>query len=163
MRGLAPNGLTIRNETNGTCCKVLSLPSPPYSLVIDSDSCLVQCKDGTTLVKAFELHDEGYVALTPYGEVYQDIAVSWFSGSNIVHIDSEDITYSDEWINKYIFIGGEWHKIVDTLNGGGLVLMTRFADSGSQSTMITTMNEITIEGDGLALEDISIDYIPRVL
>lgn len=29
--------------------------------------------------------------------------------------------------------------------------------------MITTMNEITIEGDELTLEDISADYIPRVL
>ena len=162
FNGTAPNGFTIINETNRSVCKILGLPQSPTQLIVDGDNCQVLMNSDTS-TEAFELHDDGYVYLTPYEEVYRDVTATWAAKANIIYINSDQIVPSKALINKFIYINGNWHKIIDCLNDGGLVLMTRFSSAGSASAIITTMNEIVIEGEDLSLTDMSLTYAPRVL
>lgn len=200
LRGKAPNGFTITNETNGSVCKVLGMPTSPLLLVVDGENCKVLCGNGTylgekfvivadgyvlmdiddnviyehvgpegidlnaeTAKRAFEFHDEGYIILEPYGEVYRDVSAKWSAGSNTVYIESSEILSLEDIVGKFIRLNGSWLKIVDSLDDGGLVLSERIAIAGAENTMITTMNELIIEGEGVSIEDISITYTPRVL
>lgn len=115
-----------------------------------------------TAVRSFEYHDDGYITLSPFGELYQDIDVTWSAGSNVVYLKTNEPLPTGGVVGQFIRINGEWHKIVSQLNDGGYVLSTRFDNAGRQLTMITTMNELIIEGEGLNLEDISIAYTPKV-
>lgn len=200
LRGSAPNGFTITNDTNGTSCKILGMPESPLLLVIDSENCRVLCGDGSflgeryvitadgyillneegkiiyeqvgpqgidldpkTAIRAFELHDDGYITLDPYGEVYRDVPTHWGAGSNIVYIDWTKILPSETLVGKFIRLENEWHKIVDELDDGGLVIMNTLRDAGNESSLITTLNELIIEGDGFSFEDIAVTYTPKVL
>lgn len=140
-------------------------------VLVDDNSFVLYSKPGmegteldmSSVVDAFDLHDEGYIRLEPYDEVYRDILVTWTANTNIARIQSDNIDVSDALIGKHIFLNNEWTKIVDVLDDGGQVLTDTFLTSDSQITMITTMNELEISGDDIGLESLTITCNPKVL
>lgn len=80
-------GLTIMNQTNGTECKILSLPSSGY-LEIDSFHGAIVHVNGESRTLNFEYHDEGYMNLAPYGRKLNDVVATTTSGSSTVTLDN---------------------------------------------------------------------------
>lgn len=173
QRGQADNGITFNNLTNGSFCKIISLPEPPAIQLIDSDSCRVQYGYGydinapqmNTFQDFFEFHQDGYILQEPYEEVYRDVLVTWKAGTNLVSVVSvvSGQIPDDSFIGKYIYIDSTWRRIEDVLDDGTLVQTGNFAEDGYEFSTITTMNEITISGEDVSLTDISISVSPRVL
>lgn len=131
LRGTAPNGAVLKNLTNGTSCKLIALPEDPSYLRIDADNCRVQYGFGDSakalyenmMEDAFEFHDDGYILLEPYDELYKNVPVKLNAGSNIMMPDAS-FASGDHLIGKYAMIisiygFGIWLKIEDVLNNGG--------------------------------------------
>lgn len=115
----------------------------------------------STFKDGFEFHEDGYISLDSYGEVYRDVSISWKAGTNAVIINS-GAKADDHLIGKYIWIY-VWQKIEDVLDDGSLILAGTFQQDGQMVSTITTMNEIVITGDDVALTDIYVTCSPRVL
>lgn len=169
LRGSAPNGVTFRNLSNGTKCKLKTVPQAPAVLSVNADSCRVRYGYGDdigepwldTFEDAFEYHEDGYITLVP-GDVIRDVGVSWSKGSNLIKVTS-GTEVNDSLINRYIWIAGEWLQILDVLNDGSLVLSVTAAGTGSQANaQIASMNEIEIVGEDAVLTDIHASLAPRV-
>jgi len=77
------DGVTITNNTNGSECKLLSLPSSGY-LEIDSFHGTVVHVEGDNRTLDFEYHDEGYLTLASYGKRTDEVMATTQSGSATV-------------------------------------------------------------------------------
>lgn len=85
IAGSAPSGLTIRNLSNGTSCKIVGLPSDG-ALHIDGQLGKVTVITEGNETDAFDLHDEGYITLSPYENIYRDLLVQTAEGSNALKV-----------------------------------------------------------------------------
>lgn len=144
--------------------------SEGYALIDENDNVVFEHVgeegvelDMETAVRAFELHDEGYIFLDSFGEVYRDITASWSANSNTVYVEADIPLPLDTFVGKFIHLNSEWKKIVDILDDGALVIEETLTEADNQNTIVTTMNELIIEGEGLSLDNISATYSPRVL
>lgn len=157
VSGKAPNGLKITNQTTGDICEIVSLPSS-LTLTVDSEHGFV-CTSAAPDTAAFEYHDLGYIRLAPCIPYERDVMVNYTSGKN-------EITFSthfpvEENVGQYIYVGGEWLRIT-SVNKNKATVNKNLAVSGFEETMIATLNEIVVEGNGLALTTLEIDYEPRI-
>lgn len=152
--GFAPNGLTISNS-NGDKCVITLLPTSGY-LEIDSDYGTVKLMPNDEM--AFEFHNDGFIRLDPCIPYYSDVIASFTSNSNIVSLPAFSINKS--LVGKYIRLSGEWIRISSITSDGNIIVGKRMQSSGVEQTMIVNMNEQTISGDNVSLNQFEINYVP---
>lgn len=156
--GSAPNGMTITNRTTGDICTLLALPSAPDSLIVNGEEGSVKLAsdpDGF----AFDYHDEGYITLAPCVPYDRDALAVYTEGSNVVNIYNIDLT--DEYVGRYIYLNGSWMRIISIQGESEVIVNAMLSASGNEMTMIAVMNEIDVEGDGLELTLLEMDYVAR--
>ena len=157
IAGTAPNGLMIRNATTGDVCEIVSLPSS-LVLTIDSETGWVSSTadpDGS----AFEYHDLGYIRLAPCTPYEREVVASYVSGLNMITFPMYETT--EENVGQYIRLDGEWLRIISV--SGKTAIVNKFLKKTSvENTMITTMNEISVEGEGAELTLLKMEYEPRI-
>lgn len=158
IAGTAPNGVTIENRTTGAVCKLLAIPAPPDCLVLDSETGDVYLGSDTD-GHCFEVHDEGYIRLAPCTPYQRDMVISYTSGSN--KITFSDYAITEDNVGQYILLAGSWYRIIAVTNASTAVLNASMSKSGAESTIIATMNEITITADGANITTLEIDYTPK--
>lgn len=152
------DGVTITNNTNGSECKLLSLPSSGY-LEIDSFHGTVVHVEGDNRTLDFEYHDEGYLTLASYGKRTDEVMATTQSGSATV--TQANCKIDDSLIGKYIRLGNAWLKIEAT-DEDTVTVSSALAKSETVITKITGMNEISISGSNLNLTKLEIDYYPMM-
>ena len=154
--GTAPNGLTIQNSSDDVC-KIVSLPSSGY-LEINSDHGTVKTMPGDEL--AFEYHDEGYIRLDPCTPYERDVMVSYAANSNIVSFVARST--ADSLVGRYVRLNGEWLRIVSIHSENSVIVSKKLSTSGVEQTMVCTMNELTVSGEGASLTKFEIEYVPLI-
>ena len=112
IAGTASNGVTIKNKTNGDICKLKSLPDNGNYLEITSETGRIQMLPSYPDAVVYNYHDYGYIRLAPSWPVYDDITVTFTSGSN--EITSSDFTFTKSFEGYYLFIDGGWYRISAT-------------------------------------------------
>lgn len=152
-------GLTIQNETNGTKCKLLSLPSSGY-LEIDSFHGSVVHVNGNTKTQDFQNHDEGFLKLEP-SMLEKDMTIGITRNSNIASVFDYPVTNS--LVGRYVNINNSWVKITGINSDGRLVLESSSSSTGSISTKLATINKITVTGTNISLSTFEIDYYPMIV
>lgn len=154
IAGTAPNGITIKNKTNGTSCTLSSLPDGK-TLEIDSKLGTVKA-DGYL---AFEYHESGFIRLASYDWKYDNVTGQSEEGSTSVFITNTD---TDEgMVGKYIRMGSAWNKITE-VGDHSITVEKPARKTAVEICMIAGMNEMEIEGDGYTLTTLSVDYAPRI-
>lgn len=157
IAGTAPNGITIRNQTTGDVCEFISLPSG-LTLIVDSEHGSISTSDDPNGF-AFEYHDMGYIRLKPCIPYERDVAVSYIEGSNIIDFTIFDL--AEDNVGQHVRLNGEWVKILSV--SGKSAVINKFMDvTGSEYTMLATLNEISIEGDSVELELFELSYEPCI-
>jgi phage-related protein len=160
ITGTAPNGLTITNTTNNTVCVLRGLPSDA-TLIIDSETGLVQAQGSGSPEIAFVYHDHGYITLTPNDGLNFTCHCEYTSRSQnaTVILDiPEDLTGS------YLYIGGTWKKINShNMDTGAIQLSASAGATGNSEVHIAKMNKIAITGTNVSLSGLSYSFTPRAL
>lgn len=158
--GTAANGLTITNETNGSTCEILSLPSTGY-LEIDSRLGAVTWVHGTARDLAFSRHGEGFIVLEPYMAFDDKATVKYTAGST-----SAEILYTttpENLVGKYLYIDGAWNKVLSVTDEGVATMQNAAAHDGIAEAKAVTMNEITITGDSVTLTRLEAHSFPIIV
>lgn len=156
--GAAPNGVIITNNTTGDVCSLLSLPSAPNHIEVDGEIGTVKILPADPDGFAFELHDMGYITLAPCLPYWRDVAASYKAGSNVITLHA---FYGEDIVGRHIRLNGEWLKIIAERSGGEYIVSKNLPKAGMENTMITTMNEISVQGTDLSLTMLEIEYTPR--
>ena len=151
-------GQTITNATNGTKCKLSSLPASGY-LKIDSFLGGVAVVNNGSETLDFQYHDQGFLTLAPYGQKIDNAIVTCTSNSTSAIIDESLLGY--DLVGKYIRLGNSWKKIA-AAQGTAITLNENAGVSGVKITKIVGMNEITITGTDISLSQLSMDYFPMI-
>ena len=163
IAGTASNGVTIKNKTNGDICKLKSLPDNGNYLEITSETGRIQMLPSYPDAVVYNYHDYGYIRLAPSWPVYDDITVTFTSGSN--EITSSDFTFTKSFEGYYLFIDGGWYRIsatYESTNPHKAVISARPSNSDTVQTPIVRMNEITITGEDAELTRMNIYFTPYV-
>ena len=152
---------TITNKTNGSKCVLLGI-TPGITtdagklLKIDTETARVTL-EGVDTQMAFNLHDNGYIWLSPCTPFVRNIFVSYTNGStNISSIGG----FTEEMAGQYIYLNGAWRKIFRYVDADTLTLKSNMDATGGEPTQIVTMNEI--EFADMTLTHLEMDYTPRV-
>lgn len=154
LSGTAENGISFRNQTNGTVCKLLELPSSGV-LKIDGTTGYISVEGE----KAFECHDIGYITLEPYGDIQRGIHAT-ASGSTVTLTDR---TTTPDMAKRFMRVGNIWVRINSVVSDTELNVAWTFHDPVTdENAMITTMNDIRISGD-YTLTSLNISYTPIVV
>lgn len=159
--GTAAKGLTITNMINGNECVLTSLPSGSDYIEIDGHCGLVRKLPSEPDKSAFAYHDLGYITLEPSTPYDRGVVAHYSSGSNEVTFDFFEVDSS--YVDRYIYLGGSWLRIMSVTATGSAIVEKRFQTTGSEQTMITNMNHITITGDNITLNRLEFEYTPYVL
>lgn len=126
-------------------------------LKIDTDTGRVTLEGTNSTQLAFNMHDAGYVWLSPCTPYVRDASVSYTSGSaNITSIG----VFTEEMEGQYVYLDGAWRKILRYVDANTLTLTSAVSSTGSDITPIVTMNEI--EFADITLTHLEMDYTPRV-
>lgn len=158
--GGSGTNITITNNTNGTACRLVELPSTGY-LEIDGERGLVTWVNGTQRVIFFEYHNEGYMTLAPFLPKLFHVMVSYTAGSDTVTVMSAPP--NQRWVGMYIRLNDVWQKITAVSSANRtLTLENAVAASGVEVTKAVTMNEISITGQSLTLTRLNLLYTPRI-
>ena len=153
--------VSITNHTNGTACKLNSLPESGY-LEIDSKLGRVTWVHGDDRDLFFEYHNEGYITLDSYLPREFQVDASYTQGSDEVGFYAFPAT--EKLIGKYILLGDSWHKIVSASEEASTVeIDTNMQTTGAELTKIVTMNDIEVTGTNLSLNRLTIDYSPIIV
>lgn len=160
IAGKAPEGVVIRNYTNGTVCTLLSLPSGDDYLEIDSEAGSIKQLPSSPDEFAFEYHDLGYITLSPCTPYQRNITISYTSGSNV--ISNQVGLFTGNWGGRYLRLDGNWVRIIRVQDPWHAVINIQMKNTGAESTMAATMNQISIEGNNVELTKFELDYTPRV-
>lgn len=152
------SGLTISNETNGTKCKLLSLPSSGY-LEIDSFHGAIAHVVGATKTLDFQNHDEGFLKLAPC-ELIKNVTMKTTSGSKVVTIYDYPVTAA--LIGKYIRLGSQWNKIT-AINNRNVTVENNASATENVTTKMGVLNKITVTGSNISLNKFEIDYYPMIV
>ena len=160
LSGSAPNGMILRNTLNGTSCELKELPENGV-LTIDTESGLITNQYAGLTEYAFGCHNRGLISLDPCNIIRNEVTVVYTSGSNVIELP--DLPSWIDPLGKYVWINRKWYRIA-SLNTDGTAVISASADaSGIDVTKIVTMNQIQVEGDGVALTELSYEFTPRLL
>lgn len=157
IAGTAASGLNIRNDTNNTECKLLGLPTGGNVLKIDGSIGYMSVGGE----KAFEYHDIGYVALSPYGNIWRGVHASGTAST----VTLSGMKTTPDMAGKYIYMDGEWLRINTVTSDTTLNVAKTFTGTVTEENgIITGMNDIRVYGDGaITLTTLNIDYTPTVV
>lgn len=152
--------ITIENATTGDVCKIYSLPLAPDYLELDSGCGSVRQMPSKPDGFAFERHNYGFIRLAPCTPYHRDVYVSYSEGSN--EIAFQDLILLEEDVGRYVFLGGEWRRIIYVSDQNHAVINVNMPSSGTESTAVVRMNEITVSGDMDKVTQFDIAFVPRV-
>lgn len=161
LAGDAENG-TITNVTNGKRCVVKGMTqgnttNVGKSLYIDADTGRVTLVGTLDTQLAFEMHDYGYIWLDPCTPFVREIEVAYTNGSKVV---TSAQAFTEEMAGQFIWLNNKWHKIAQYNGVSGITLADAMDATGSETTQIVTMNELTF--DGFTLTKLEFYYTPRM-
>lgn len=88
------------------------------------------------------------------------MAVTTAAGSAEAEISPFDD--ASPFVGKHVLLPDGWKKIV-AADGNTVTLEAEAADGGTVFTKIAQMNEIEIEGTGVTLTRLEIDYDPMIV
>ena len=153
-------GITIKNLTNGSKCKLNSLPNEGY-LKIDGYYGTVKHVTNNSEETDYQYHDEGFLTLEPCGILIKDIAVSIVGGSEEVQVINDVLPESV--IGRYMRVRTKWYKII----GRGSDEHSWVQDDSMPTTgyfvgIIATMNQIEITGSNIHLNKLMIESDPII-
>lgn len=159
VSGNAGIGLTFTNRTNNSKCTFKGFSD--LTVTADGETLrMIRHLEGGDRF-AYEYHDDGYIWLSPCAPYEKQITVSYQSGSDTINSSSGKFRKCME--GQYAWIGGGWMKIVSVQNSQTAKLEAAASSSGSEATVIATVNRITVERKGGAnVSSISLDFTPRV-
>lgn len=153
-------GLVITNETNGSKCKLSSLPSSGY-LEIDSYYGTVTHVQGTAKALDYQYHDEGFLSLDSCGIVMKDIGL--FLVSNTKEVRAINDVMPDSCVGRYLWVRNGWHKITGYGEDAySLTIEDNMTTTGYYAGIIATMNKIVITGTSISLNTFSIESNPVI-
>lgn len=151
--------IEIMNATNGSFCKLNSLPQTGY-LEIDSATGEICVVNGSNREEDFSYHDEGFLTLEPFLPKTFGLIATTTNGSPTITFQAYQPLERD--IGRYIQIGSSWTKIISIGNKSVTIGYTLY-QSKTIKTDIATLNEITISGDNLNFTKLSVDYFPKIV
>ena len=108
----------------------------------------------------FEYHDLGYITLAPCTPYKRDIVTGYTRDSNV--ITNKAVNFTEEWVGKYILLNGRWVRVIHITDAGHAVINEYMGKTGTDTTMLVTMNQIAIEGEDVTLTKFELDYVPLV-
>ena len=159
IAGTAPNGLTIRNNTNGTRCVLRGLPEDG-TLNIDSSTGLISTTSIYGTEPTFLYHDYGHLRLEPNDEMNYTGFLIYNQGSQNAEIILE---VPEDLTGMYLYIDDAWNRINSMDSEGNITLARAALSSGSEYVHLAKMNEMNIAGDGVTLTTLDYSYEPRTL
>lgn len=65
-------------------------------------------------------------------------------------------------IGQYVYLNGEWMRIIYVSASGAVTLNKAMGKSGVESTVVVCMNRISVTCDGGTLTRLDISYKPKV-
>ena len=95
--------------------------------------------------------------MQPFYPHIAPLQVSTTAGSNT--IEFLDATPDKSWIGRFVFLG-EWYKIIYVSANGVVTVHKNVQSETVYTTGIVVMNDLLIEGEGLELTTLDIDYTP---
>lgn len=154
------DGLVITNETNGSKCKLSSLPSDGY-LEIDSYYGTITHVHGETRALDYQYHDEGFLSLDPCGIVMKDVGLHLTRNTKEVRAINDVLP--DSCIGRYLWVRNGWHKITGRgASEHAITIEDTMNVTGYYAGIIATMNKITVTGQSISLNTFSIEASPVI-
>ena len=164
IAGTVGGGVTITNNTTKQSMRFVALSHAVTTdvnkyLVTDSLNGRTVLTNGWKTEPAFVYHDHGFIHLKPSYPVDRNITVSVTDKSNLV--TSEDGMFTDDMIDKYIYIKNSWKKIMDVLDASSLIIDVAADTTATLTTTVAEMNEITVKADSsMDLSKLNFVYFP---
>lgn len=158
IAGTAPNGVKITNMTNGDVCSLLSLPSSPDYLELSSRTGIIQQLPSHPDDLVYSMHDDGFIRLAPSWPSTKTLTVSYRSGSNSVTVTKGSVSEADEGL--YIRLNNQWLRVANVSNATTFTASASLNKTATETTTMTLMNEIKIEGTGATLTTCNITFVP---
>ena len=165
VAGNAGLGFTIRNNTTNQECRIIAMDRAHTTNVgkavyidgINGKTSLISLNNQNIQpVTAFAYHDSGFIDLEPSYPAIRNVFVSGCENTTVTLYNTlyEDVT------GYYIFMDGNWHKIIEQIDEQTLVL-EHHINVLPERTMITKMNEIeVIPDDTINLSKLIFTYKP---
>lgn len=152
VAGEAPDGFMIANSKTRSVVKFIALTDAATTdvsktLVCDSINGKTYLIDEDKNTEyAFLFHDSGFLELAPSEFIIRNVQISFSENSNTITVPSELEEF--DYVNKQMFVDGEWREIVShptettyvvsSLDGGTI------EHSGTGVTDIVSMDKIVI-------------------
>lgn len=161
MAGTATDGV-ITNVTNGKKCAVNGMTEGNTTdvgktLHIDAETGRVTLVGSIDTQLAFEMHDYGYIWLDPCLPFVREIEVGYTSGSTAITSNGK---FTSEMVGQFIWLDDAWRKIAQYNSSNSLTLEDEMDATGTETTKIVTMNELTF--DGFSLTQLDLKFAPRM-
>lgn len=150
VAGDAPNGLVIKNTTNGQELALLPFNQAVTTTAgkwfeIDSKKGQVYLVGAATRELAFEYHDKGYIALEANLGFEDGKTISFSQGGNTVTATDEGNGFSEDDIGKYIYTGDGWHKILSVSDA---TIIGHGPNMFNAQDSVLVSDGVTVDGDG---------------
>lgn len=114
--------------------------------------------EGSTSALAFDMHDYGYIWLSPCRPFVRSATITYTSGTDI--INCPDPIFNEDMVGQYIYLDGAWRRLRVYRSLRSMRVTGNMTNGGTETTQIVTMNEITISGAQLTL--LETEFVPRV-
>lgn len=161
IAGDAVDGISIKNKTTDQTVSFVALSSASTGgryVVMDSMNGKTVLTDGNTSQLAFLYHDAGFLNLAPAYPILRNIAATWEDNATTVNVID---TIEEDVVGKYIYLQGNWHKILTMEDEHTLTLASTPGEAGFETTEIVAMNELTIVPKGnFSLTKLNFRYLP---
>lgn len=159
LAGDSGTKMTIANKTTGQTCSICGMTSGMTGtagkvLEISSKTGRVELV-GAERELAFELHDDGYITLSPATPFEEDFDVSYTNGSSTI-----SGRFLERMVGQYIYLNGAWRKMTRMISETQMVIDQAMTKTATEKTIIVTMNEIEITGG--TLTKLEIEFEPKV-
>lgn len=155
VSGNVGNGIDIRNLTTGQTCGVVGLTTE--NTTDQNKKVYIDGMNGKTVIvgggeskPAFLYHDKGFIELEPAGIALRNVFTSYSNNKVTLRNNLEENV-----VGKFIFVDNKWCKIISQTDN--ILTIDQNVASGTNKTMIMTLNEITI--DASSEMNISIKFI----
>lgn len=137
--------MTISNSTTGDVCilRAGTIVEDGAYLTIDSKTGRVTQTDWSGTVLKFIFHDQGYITFTPAFPIIRDVRINKTIGSKT--ITSNAGIFKDSMVGQYIYLDDAWRYIGAVISPAEAQINTTLSTSGYETTMIATLNYLTIE------------------
>ena len=144
IAGDVGGGIIIANRTTGQSMKLVAIndtitPSGKEIIVDPISGKTVISGNGETKLAVMH-HEYGFLSLAPSFPAVRNIYIT-YNNSNIVTVLN---VLNQDIVGKYIFIAGDWVKIVEQIDRHTIKIEQSVHTASSERTMVIPMNEIYI-------------------